>query len=78
MANLKIQLLEEATKDAKARANSMLKANRNKVGKIKNVKMGVFQITAPDSNDVADGGINDSSTVEKKVTAVANVTFSIK
>ena len=78
LANLKIQLLEEATKDAKARANSMLKANRNKVGKIKNVRMGVFQITAPDSNDVADGGINDSSTVEKKVTAVANVTFSIK
>ena len=78
LANLKIQLLEEATKDAKARANSMLKANRNRVGKIKNVRMGVFQITAPDSNDVADGGINDSSTVEKKVTAVANVTFSIK
>ena len=78
LANLKIQLLEEATKDAKARANSMLKANKNRVGAIKNVRMGVFQITAPDSNDVSDGGINDSSTVEKKVTAVANVTFSIK
>ena len=78
LANLKIQLLEEATKDAKARANSMLKANRNHVGQIKQVRMGVFQITAPDSTDVSDGGINDSSTIEKKVTAVANVTFSIK
>ncbi|MBQ7450455.1 SIMPL domain-containing protein [bacterium] len=78
LAELKIQLLEEATKDAKARANSMLKANRNKVGQIKQVRMGVFQITAPDSNSVSDEGINDSSTIEKKVTAVANVTFSIK
>ena len=56
----------------------MLKANRNHVGQIKQVRMGVFQITAPDSTDVSDGGINDSSTIEKKVTAVANVTFSIK
>lgn len=78
LAELKVQLLEEATKDAKARANSMLKANKNRVGKIKQVKMGVFQITAPDSNSVSDQGINDSSTIEKKVTAVANVTFSIK
>lgn len=78
LAQLKVQLLEEATKDAKARANSMLKANRNKVGQIKQVRMGVFQITAPDSNSVSDEGINDSSTIEKKVTAVANVTFSIK
>ena len=78
LANLKIQLLEEATKDAKARANSMLKANRNHVGKIRQVRMGVFQITAPDSNSVSDDGINDSSTIDKKVTAVANVTFSIK
>ena len=78
LAGLKIQLLEEATKDAKARANSMLKANRNRVGQIKQVRMGVFQITAPDSNSVSDEGINDSSTIEKKVTAVANVTFSIK
>ena len=78
LASLKIQLLEEATKDAKARANSMLKANRNRVGQIKQLRMGVFQITAPDSNSVSDEGINDSSTIEKKVTAVANVTFSIK
>lgn len=78
IGELKVELLEKATLDAKSRANSMLKANHNHVGKIKQVKMGVFQITAPDSNSVSDDGINDSSTIEKKVTAVANVTFSIK
>ena len=67
-----------ATKDAKARAQAMLQADNNTVGKIRSVKMGVFQITKPTSNSVSDYGINDSSTIDKKVTAVANVVFGIK
>ena len=78
LADLKIKLLGEATKDAKVRATQMLKATNNRPGKIKSVKMGVFQITSPTSNDVSDWGINDTSTVDKKVTAVANVVFSVK
>lgn len=64
--------------DAKARAESMLKATHNRVGKISSVRMGVYQITPIDSTDVSDMGINDSSTIDKKVTAVANVSFKIK
>ncbi len=78
MSELKVKLLEEATKDAKIRAKAMLKATRNNVGGIRSVKMGVFQITPSDSNEVSDWGVNDSSTIDKKVTAVANVVFSIR
>ncbi len=78
LSDLKIKLLGEATKDAKVRATEMLKATHNRVGKIKSVKMGVFQITAPDSNEVTDWGINDTSSIDKKVTAVANVVFNVK
>lgn len=78
LAELKIKLLGEATKDAKLRAIQMLKATNNRVGKIKSVKMGVFQITAPTSNEVSNWGINDTSSKEKKVTAVANVIFEVK
>lgn len=78
LADLKIKLLEAATKDAKQRAQSMLKSNRNRIGKIRSAKMGVFQITPVDSNSVSDMGINDLSSIEKKVTAVANVVFEIK
>ncbi len=42
------------------------------------MKMGVFQITTPDSTNVADYGINDTSSIDKKVTAVANVVFKVK
>lgn len=78
LPELKVKLLGEATTDAKDRASTMLKATNNKVGKIQSVKMGVFQITDVDSTSVSDMGINDTSTIDKKVTAVANVVFKIK
>ncbi len=78
LSDLKIQLLKSATTDAKARASAMLKATNNRPGKIQSVQMGVFQITPPDSTNVSDMGINDTSTIDKKVTAVANVVFYVK
>ena len=73
-----VDLLKDATKDAKDRATGMLKATHNRPGKIQSVKMGVFQITPVDSTNVSDMGINDTSSIDKKVTAVANVVFRIK
>lgn len=78
LADLKVKLLEDATKDAKNRATAMLKATHNRPGKIQSVNMGVFQITPVDSTNVTDMGINDTTTIDKKVTAVANVVFRIK
>ncbi|MDD3594672.1 MAG: SIMPL domain-containing protein [Candidatus Gastranaerophilales bacterium] len=76
--DIKVQLLKEATIDAKQRAAGMLSATNNKVGKIQSVKMGVFQVTPVDSTMVSDLGISDTSSIDKKITAVANVVFSIK
>ena len=78
LASIKIDLLKEATADAKDRATSMLKATNARVGKVKSMRMGVFQITPADSNSVSDMGINDTSSIDKKVTAVANVVFKMK
>lgn len=78
ISDLKIELLNDASKDAKQRASAMLKATHNRAGKIQSVKMGVFQITDANSTDVSDAGIYNTSSIEKKVTAVANVVFKIK
>ena len=78
LADLKVSLLEKASTDARKRAESMLKPTHNRVGKIQAVRMGVYQITPVESTSVSDMGINDTSTIDKKVTAVANVTFKIK
>lgn len=78
LSDLKIEMLEKASMDAKQRAKAMLKATHNRVGKIQSLQMGVFQITPVDSNNVSDSGISDTSSIKKKVTSVANVTFRIK
>lgn len=78
LADLKVDLLKSATTDAKKRAEAMLKSTHNSVGSIQSVKMGVFQITPVDSTEVSDMGINDTSTIDKKITAVANVVFQVK
>ncbi len=78
LSDLKVKLLEKATTDAKDRASAMLKSTHNSVGNIQSVRMGVFQVTPVDSTDVSDMGINDTSTIEKKITAVANVVFQVK
>lgn len=78
LSDLKVEMLEKASQDAKQRAQAMLKATHNRVGKIQSVQMGVFQITPEDSTNVSDSGISDTSSIKKKVTSVANVTFRIK
>lgn len=78
LGDLKIKLLNEASEDAKKRAKAMLKSTGNRVGAIKSVKTGVFQITTPNSTEVSDYGVYDTSTIDKKVTAVTQVTFRIK
>lgn len=78
LSDLKVQLLKEASEDAKQRAKAMLRSTGNGVGAIKSIKTGVFQITPPNSTEVSDYGIYDTSTIDKKVTAVTQVTFRIK
>lgn len=75
---LKIKMLAEATRDAKQRAESMVKSTGGHIGVMNSAKMGVFQIVAKDSTDVSDYGIYNTSAKDKKINAVVNATFTIK
>ncbi len=77
LAELKIEMLREATKDAKKRAEEIAFSSGNKIGVIRSAKMGVFQITPVNSYDVSDYGSNDTSSLEKKVNAVVSADFAI-
>jgi hypothetical protein len=78
LADMRVELLGEATKDAKLRAVQIASNAQGKVGAIRNARMGVFQVTAPNSRNVSDYGIYDTSTIEKDVTAVVTVTFAVE
>ena len=75
---IKIQMLAEATKDAKQRAESMVKSTGGKIGVLNSAKMGVFQIVGKNSTDVSDYGIYDTTSKDKKINAVVNASFTIK
>lgn len=76
--DLKVDMLAEATKDAKQRAEKMASSTGSKIGALRSARMGVFQITPVNSNDISDYGINDTSSIEKEITAVVNVEFGIE
>ncbi|MEP7345432.1 MAG: SIMPL domain-containing protein [Gemmatimonadaceae bacterium] len=78
LADLRITLLEEATKDAKQRAEAITRSTGGSVGAVRDAKMGVFQITPRYSTEVSDYGVYDVTSIDKDVTAVVRVTFAVR
>lgn len=76
--DIKIKMVGEATKNAKQRAESMVQSTNDKIGSLNSARMGVFQIVPVNSTEVSDYGINDTTSIEKKVVAVVNATFTVK
>lgn len=78
IADLKVEMLSLATKDAMSRAEQIASNAGSKVGPLRFAKMGVFQITPLYSNDTSDYGINDTSSLDKEITAVVTAQFEIQ
>jgi len=77
LASVRPQLLAAAVKDAQERAKVLVEATGSKLGTLRGVDVGVFQVTSPNSTQVSDYGVYDTSTLQKDVTAVVNVTFAL-
>jgi len=77
LADLKHEMLSLASEDAKKRADKMATSTGSRIGVMRNARMGVFQITPVNSYEVSGWGRCDTSTLEKKITAVAHVEFAI-
>lgn len=78
IADLKVEMLTLATKDAFNRAEQIAENAHSNIGSLRSAKQGVFQITPLYSNEISDYGINDTSSMEKEITAVVNCSFNIE
>jgi hypothetical protein len=76
LARLRPELLADASRDAKTRADRLVAAAGGRLGRLQSVSAGVFQITAPGSTDTSGEGVYDTSTIDN-VTAVVNLTFAM-
>jgi hypothetical protein len=77
LADLKVAMIGEATADARERAERIAAGSRCRIGAVKEARAGVLQITPPWSTEVSSGGLNDTSSIEKDVTAVVHLKLAI-
>ena len=77
LPQLRPDLLADASRDAKTRADRLVAAAGGRLGRLQSVSAGVFQITAPGSTDTSGEGVYDTSTIDMDVTAVVNLTFAM-
>jgi hypothetical protein len=78
LAQIRIELLSGAIKDAKQRADVIAEATGSKVSRLSSSSSGVVQLLAPDSVNVEDYGSYDTSTVDKDVMVTVKAQFEIK
>lgn len=75
LAELKIEMIAEATKDAYTRAKKIATNAGGSVGKLKSADMGVFQIVAQNSQEEFSWGGSFNTTSKKKT---ANITIKLE
>lgn len=78
LADLRIEMLGEATGDARQRAEKIAESAGCKIGALRSARMGVFQVTARNSTDVSDYGYYDTSSLEKDITSVVTLSFAVE
>lgn len=75
LAELKIEMIATATRDAYARAQKIAENGGGKVGRLKNAGMGVFQIVAQNSSEEYSWGGSFNTTSKRKT---ANITVRLE
>jgi len=78
LPDMKKQLLAEATKDALERAKEVASSAKVRLGKMREARSGVFQITEPYSTDVSDYGIYNTSTRNKSISVTLTAIFNLR
>lgn len=78
LAELKIKMIENATKDAKLRAEKIAENSGSDLGSLKKADMGVIQITAKNSaEDYSWGGSFNTSSKMKTATITIHLEFNV-
>lgn len=79
LEELKINMLGEAAKDARLRAEELIsKSGGGRVGDLRSAQQGVFQITPAYSTSTSDYGEFDTSSIEKRIKAVVTLEYAIQ
>ena len=74
----KVEMMAEATKDARARAEQIAVQGGRKIKELRTAHMGVVQINPLYSSATSWEGNNDTSSLEKTITTTVSATFALE
>jgi uncharacterized protein len=74
----KVEMLTEATKDARVRAEQIAAQGGRSIARLQTAQMGVMQIAPIYSGQTSWQGVNDIYSLDKTITAVVTATFALK
>lgn len=74
----KVEMMAEATQDARDRAEKIATSGGSKVRALRSARMGVVQINPLYSSATSWEGNNDTSAVDKTITATVSATFALR
>ena len=78
LADVRVQLLSQAIKDAEERAKAIAQDSGRSVDTLRNASSGVVQVIAEGAIDMSDYGSYDTQSLHKEVMVTVRATFSIK
>jgi hypothetical protein len=78
LPDIKKELLAEATKDARRRAEEIARNSGARLGPLAMARAGIFQITEPFSTEVSDYGIYNTATRQKDITVTVTCEFRLR
>jgi len=78
LPELRVSLISDAVRDAKARAEQIALSGERRVGSLKSAASGVVQVLPANSIDVSDYGMYDTSSINKEVMITVRAAFSIR
>ncbi len=79
LGELKLEMLAEAAKDARARAENILNSAGNTgLGKLVYADMGIININAANSTETSNEGNNDTSSRDKDIITIVHAEFEVK
>lgn len=78
MSELKVSMQAEAAHDARARAEQIALSSNCQLGDLRSARMSAPNITPQYSTEESDGGSDDTSSLDKKITAVVVADYAIR
>lgn len=80
LADLKIEMLAAAAKDARTRAENMIRSaggTSGGLGKLRAADMGVINVNPANSTETSWDGNNDTSSLEKDIITIVHATYAL-